>query len=435
MSNYINQVSDSLKNHISELANNPCLFLRNPNVDFSRKRKIDFKTFIGIMMNSGGATMSKELLDFFDFNKNTPSVSAFTQQRSKVLPEAFEYLFKSFTDDNLPTTNNYHGYRLIACDGSNLTIATNQKDPETFWERNQHGSIVNKLHLNAFYDVLNRIYTDVLVQTAADYNESRACATMIDRSKLDNVILVADRGYENYNIMSHAIEKGWKFLIRIKDVHSNGIASGLELPQTAVFDMDINLILTRNQTKSKKQAGYKFMPTVQTFDYLPIGSKEDYPISFRIARFKIADDSYETVITNLDRFCFSAEKLKELYHLRWGIETSFRELKYAIGLTSFHAKKVDYIKQEIFARLTLYNYCELITTYVVEHTENISKKNQVNFTIAIYICREYLRRKRKLRPPDVVKLIEKHILPIRPGRRDPRKVKPQASVSFLYRVA
>lgn len=435
MSNYINQVSDSLKNHISELANNPCLFLRNPNVDFSRKRKIDFKTFIGIMMNSGGATMSKELLDFFDFNKNTPSVSAFTQQRSKVLPEAFEYLFKSFTDDNLPTTNNYHGYRLIACDGSNLTIATNQKDPETFWERNQHGSIVNKLHLNAFYDVLNRIYTDVLVQTAADYNEFRACATMIDRSKLENVILVADRGYENYNIMSHAIEKGWKFLIRIKDVHSNGIASGLELPQTAVFDMDINLILTRNQTKSKKQAGYKFMPTVQTFDYLPIGSKEDYPISFRIARFKIADDSYETVITNLDRFCFSTEKLKELYHLRWGIETSFRELKYAIGLTSFHAKKVDYIKQEIFARLALYNYCELITTYVVEHTENISKKNQVNFTIAIYICREYLRRKRKLRPPDVVKLIEKHILPIRPGRRDPRKVKLQASVSFLYRVA
>ena len=80
MSNYINQVSDSLKNHISELANNPCLFLRNPNVDFSRKRKIDFKTFIGIMMNSGGATMSKELLDFFDFNKNTPSVSAFVQK-------------------------------------------------------------------------------------------------------------------------------------------------------------------------------------------------------------------------------------------------------------------------------------------------------------------------------------------------------------------
>ena len=30
MSNYINQVSDSLKNHISELANNPCLFFETP---------------------------------------------------------------------------------------------------------------------------------------------------------------------------------------------------------------------------------------------------------------------------------------------------------------------------------------------------------------------------------------------------------------------
>lgn len=63
------------------------------------------------------------------------------------------------------------------------------------------------------------------------------------------------------------------------------------------------------------------------------------------------------------------------------------------------------------------------------------KTKQVNFTIAIYICREYLRNKRNLSPPDVINLIEKHVLPIGPGRKDPRKAKPQASVSFLYRVA
>lgn len=435
MNHYIENVTVSLENLISGLAENPSLFLKNPDTDFSRNRKINFKTCVGITMNSGGCTMNKELLDFFDFDVNAPTVSAYTQQRAKVLPEAFEYLFHAFTEENTQAKNLYEGYQLLACDGSNLSIAPNLNDPETLWKSNQFGATGNHLHLNALYDVLNRTYIDALVQTASEYQEHRACIQMMERTILDKVILIADRGYENYNIMAHAIEKGWKFLIRIKDVDSNGIASGLGLPPKAVFDMDINLILTRSQTKAKKHAGYKFMPTVQTFDYLPIGSKEDYPISFRITRFKIADDSYEIVITNLDRFLFSAEKLKELYHLRWGIETSFRELKYAIGLTSFHARKVDYIKQEIFARLTLYNYCELITTYVVEHSENISKKNQVNFTIAIYICREYLRRKRELRPPDVVKLIEKHILPVRPGRRDPRKVKPQASVSFLYRVA
>ena len=117
------------------------------------------------------------------------------------------------------------------------------------------------------------------------------------------------------------------------------------------------------------------------------------------------------------------------------IETSFRELKYAIGLTSFHARKPDFIKQEIYARLLLYNYCELITTHVIKQMKDIDKTKQVNFTIAIYICREYLRNKRNLSPPDVINLIEKHVLPVRPGRKDPRKVKPQASVSFPYRVA
>ena len=435
MSKYIKNVTDSLTNLISELSNNPSLFLKNPKTDFTRNRKIDFKTFIGITMNSSGGTMSKELLDYFDFNANTPSVSAYTQQRSKVLPEAFEYLFHSFTQENITSVNKFKGYRLVACDGSNLTIATNPNDPETAYKSNQFGAITNHLHLNAFYDVLNRIYLDALVQTASEYQEYRACINMMERSSFNKAILIADRGYENYNVMAHAMKKGWKFVIRIKDKNSNGIASGLKLPKTDVFDSDISITFTRRQTKSTKNAGYKFMPTCQTFDYLPIKSKETYSMRFRIVRFAISENSYEMLVTNLNNNEFSTEDLKKIYHLRWGIETSFRELKYAIGLTNFHARKVDYIKQEVFARLLLYNYCELITTHVIQQMKNKDKTKQVNFTIAIYICREFLRNKRNLSPPDVIKLIEKHVLPIRPGRKDPRKVNPQASVSFLYRVA
>ena len=435
MSKYINKVTNSLTKLISEISENPSLFVKNSKTDFTRNRKINFKKFIGITMNSGGGTMSKELLDYFDFDVNTPSVSAYTQQRSKVLPEAFEFLFNSFTQENMSSTNNYKGYRLIACDGSNLTIATNPNDAQTAYKSNQFGTITNHLHLNAFYDVLNRIYLDAVLQTASEYQEYRACINMMERSSLNTAILIADRGYENYNVMAHAINKGWKFVIRIKDKNSNGIASGLNLPKTDIFDIDVSMTFTRQQTKMTKMAGYKFMPTNQTFDYLPLKSKDTYTMSFRIARFSIADDSYEMLVTNLDRSEFSTNDLKEIYHLRWGIETSFRELKYSIGLTSFHARKVDYIKQEVFARLLLYNYCELITTHVVQQMQNKDKTKQVNFTIAIYICREYLRQKRNLSPPDVIKLIEKHILPVRPGRKYPRKVKPQASVSFLYRVA
>lgn len=95
-----------------------------------------------------------------------------------------------------------------------------------------------------------------------------------------------------------------------------------------------------------------------------------------------------------------------------------------------------YIKQEIFARLTLYNFCEAITTNVVVKQQKKTKYSyQVNFTMAISICKYFLSCKKDTKPPNVEMLIQKNLLPIRPGRRDPRKVKPQKTVSFLYRVA
>ena len=53
------------------------------------------------------------------------------------------------------------------------------------------------------------------------------------------------------------------------------------------------------------------------------------------------------------------------------------------------------------------------------------KTKQVNFTIAIYICREYLRNKRNLSPPDVINLIEKHVLPVRPVEKALAKSNPR----------
>ena len=119
---------------------------------------------------------------------------------------------------------------------------------------------------------------------------------MIDRPKLENVILVADRGYENYNIFAHAIEKGWKFAIRVKDKNSNGI------------DIDITQIFSRKNTKTTKNAGYKWMPVNQVFDYLPRKSDKTYELSFRIIRFPIGSNSYEIIITNLDRNIFDVKK-------------------------------------------------------------------------------------------------------------------------------
>jgi transposase DDE domain len=62
-------------------------------------------------------------------------------------------------------------------------------------------------------------------------------------------------------------------------------------------------------------------------------------MKFRVVCFKISDNKYECLITNLPNDEFNITDSKELYRKRLGIETSFRELKYAIGLINFSQKK------------------------------------------------------------------------------------------------
>ena len=100
-----------------------------------------------------------------------------------------------------------------------------------------------------------------------------------------------------------------------------------------------------------------------------------YDLRFRVVRFRISGGCYETVYTNLDSETFPIGKIKELYRLRWGIETSFRELKYAIGLSCLHGKKTDFLLQEVFARLILYNYASLIARKIP-----VPQEKQINFT-------------------------------------------------------
>ena len=73
------------------------------------------------------------------------------------------------------------------------------------------------------------------------------------------------------------------------------------------------------------------MPQNQQFDYFDNDVNIPYDFHTRIVRFKITEDTYECIMTNLDKEEFPIEVIKEFYHKRWGIETSFRELKYAVG--------------------------------------------------------------------------------------------------------
>ena len=389
----------------------------------------------------GAGSLSNEMMDFFGYGEELATTSAFVQKRAKILPEAFEYLFAHFTK-KFEESITYRGFQLLAVDGSDFLTAANPKDPESYFPGTEGQKPYNLLHLNALYDVVRHVYVDAFLQKRRCADECGALVSMTDRSKLKNVLLMADRGYESYNALAHIQEKGWKFLFRIKN-GAGGIVSGLELPENPVFDVSFTLNLTNKQSNDVKQLltdknHYKFIPNTTRFDFLPKHSKWHdpavfYPLSFRIVRFPISKDTSETIITNLDADRFPPSELKQLYAMRWGIETSFRDLKYTVGLQHFHAKKTEFVQQEIFARLTMYNFYELITQSVVIQQKSRKYPYKVNFSAAVHICREFFLR--DLTPSRVEALLTKFISPVRHGRSSPRKLKNKHPFGFTYRVA
>ena len=430
-----------LRKAVQELTDCKRLFSNQPKKDFTRNRKLPFEQIIKAILCMGGGSVANEMMDLFGFREDLATTSAFVQQRAKILPEAFESLFALFVK-NTSERSTYRGLQLLAVDGSDFLTASNPDDPDSFFPGTVEQKSYNLLHLNALYDLTRHVYVDALLQKRRCADECGAAVSMVDQSELLNVLLIADRGYESYNVLAHIQEKGWKFLIRVKD-GTGGIVSGLDLPTSPVFDLPISLNLTNRQTNEvkhllKNKNQFKVLGHPERFDFLPLHPhKHDptlfYLLSFRVVRFPITESTFETVITNLDPDDFPPDELRKLYAMRWGIETSFRELKYTVGLQHFHAKKVEFVHQEIFARLTMYNFYELITQSVVIQQKNRKYAYKVNFSAAVHICRQFFLR--DLAPPRVEALLAKHISPIRPGRSRPRKLKTKQPFGFLYRVA
>lgn len=445
----MNQKSHNIKNLLISIINrqkqNLAGIVANPQTDFSRNRKIPYEKMILSLLTMEGTSLTNELLRQFGCELNTATAAAFVQQRKKILPEALEALFHDFVSGTC-SDDVYKEYRLLAVDGSDIQIATNLNDTDSLFQAESGRKPYNLLHLNALYNIKAHTYQDAVICKPKVTGENKAFIEMVDRSTLSGkVIVIADRGYEAYNNMAHIQEKGWKYLIRIKDFnkYSSGILHGLALPNTDEFDEYIDLKLTRKQTNEMKELfkdrnHYRKIAHSKSFDYLPSKSRKSdqtlmYALPFRVVRFSITDDSYEVVVTNLDRNEFPADVLKQLYGMRWGIETSFRDLKYTIGLLHFHSKKVEYIFQEIFARLIMYNFSELITSHVVMEKKDRKYVYKANFSVAVHICREFLFGKGI--PPDIEALIARYITPIRPGRSRPRDMKIKQAISFMYRVA
>lgn len=429
-------VKETLLNKVNEISASSWQYVKKP-TDFTRNRKISFNDVLLSTISMQKSASKTESLKYFDFHASAPTASALIQQRKKISPEAFDSLFYSFSNA-FSLNKTLKGYDPIAVDGSDIYIPRNPKDSDTYRITDQYNKGFNMIHLNAAYHLLSHLYTDVILQPVNHINEYIAMCDIIDHYSATHPtrkpLFIADRGFVSFNVFAHAIENNAYFLVRAREANSRSMLATLKLPDLPEFDIIFERWLTRRNTKTVKAEPdvYKSIAN-RTFDYLEPKSKSIYYISFRIVRFVLPNGNTEIVYTNLPKEDFSTEELRELYNMRWGIETSFRDIKYAAGLLFFHSRKKDFVIQEIYAKLILYNFCELITGAIVVEKKDRKYSYRINFSIAIAVCTEFLRRSRTSPPIDVVTLIARELIAVRPGRSNPRYLRARTATTFQYR--
>lgn len=218
---FADHVKSLLLSDISNIAQNPHLFVNHLGQDFTRNRKISMQNLMEFYICLESGNLQHELLKYFCFRSDTATVSAFHQQRSKLKPEAFLSLLKQLNSHFCQET--YHRtYRLIACDGSQFNISLNEKDTDSYYPKSGKSKWgFNMLPVVPLYDILNKCYLDVELKPIRKRNEFRAFCSLMDRfgyHEKTKPIFIADRGLCSYIVFTHAIENHASFLIRAKDV-------------------------------------------------------------------------------------------------------------------------------------------------------------------------------------------------------------------------
>jgi hypothetical protein len=342
------------------------------------------------------------------------SKSAFTQARQKLKPEAFIELTQiqlSYFQENAPYKKKWLDRRVVAIDGSLLTLPNSEELKSSFGVMKNQYEIQNiGARCSIAYDVCNELVLD------ASINAKSTCEKELAVAHLNNLcpetdIIVFDRGYPALWLMGLLDKQGFKFCFRLSTAWKDAVN---------LINSNENDIDWTSERRSKKD----------------LGKLREYNLPTKIEGLRLVSierstGEKEVLATNLtNRSIFDLEKLKELYHLRWGVEEGYKILKQVAQIEYFTGKTTQAIKQDFYARIFMCNMASMIASQGLEKAKQERRKNnkhelKPNKTQVLAKTKDFLieilyafNPRKLLR--QMLKLLEKCFEIVRPNRSFPR---------------
>jgi hypothetical protein len=387
---------------------------------FMRRRKLPFDHLVVLILKLCKKTLSVELDHFFqDMNPALNcSVSAFTQQRLKLNPLFFYFwnrvLWASYYMCDSERVQRYKGYRIVAADGSSVSLINNEALREHFGSSSNQISTFVVAKTFYHYDVLNELVLSGHIGPYR-YGELNMAYDAMEEVQED-MLMIYDRNFCNYKMVALHLwqEKERKFVIRAKEnlrIVKAFIKSGEASSVVQIKPSDGSI-------EGLRKSGYII--------------KKDTLLTVRLVRVELTG-SVEVLMTNLwQHEGHDNEVFKGLYFMRWGVETNISIQKNIMQLESFSGLSVEAVLQDFYATVLMANLHSII---IKEAQQSVEKsKKQRKYPMKININKSFGKLKEMLvtlfRSPQPEGLLQKlhdyfaaHILPIRKGRSFPRKRK------------
>jgi hypothetical protein len=148
----------------------------------------------------------------------------------------------------------------------------------------------------------------------------------------------------------------------------------------------------------------------------------------------------EVVVTNLyDTDIYTQEDLKEVYHLRWSIETYYGYVKEELQLGQFSGIRQICIEQDFAANLFLFNLQSVIEKQVEPYINAVSSKRKYRYKVnknISWACLKnrivqlFIQEDSRSILIELEDLFGNYLEPIRPGRKYPRMKKRNPNVKY-----
>jgi hypothetical protein len=388
--------------------------------DFSRKRKQSFSSTVLFLVNLSTKSLSLEIENFVGLFKIYLDIKAFTksafvQYRKKIKPEIFRDLsmviVNEFYTDNELGVKLWNGFRLLAVDGSRLTLPNTEKLKQIYGQTNNQEQIgVVQGRVSVLYDLINKYVIDGILSPLAIGEGQLALQHLLQVKENDMVIY--DRGYPSFHLIYEHIKQGSDFLIRAKisfsNVTSEFIKSGKSTETVPIYP------------------GKNVKITDKQYD-------KNASVKVRLIRVDLPSGEVELLITSLlDTTKYKNFIFKELYFKRWGVESFYDELKNKLKVEYFSGYSSQSILQDFYAALFVSNVQTLIvselTDEINEQTQGAKYKYKVNSNLSYGFLKNrivtlfFSGNEMDETIKELKALYKKHIIPIRPNRSNLRNV-------------